>query len=113
MIPLPPVEATDDQVKAWVRTAINALETTPRARNWRWRALGMSVGEAMVDAPRTGRIKVEIPVGEMRILREMAAERSIGVETMVRRGFATWACAIAELDREDAPSLTRGGMLWR
>lgn len=113
MIPLPPTEATDDEVRAWVRMACIALEQTPRVRNWKFKALGMSTGEALADAPRDGRIGFAVPVGEMRILRVLAKERGIGVEPLVRRGFATWMCAVGDVDPEDVPSLGRGGMLYR
>jgi len=114
MIPaLPPREATDDEVKAWVRTAIRALDSTERQRNWRFRALGCSVGEAMADAPRDGRVGLKIPVGEMRILREVAKERGFRVETLVRRALATWLVAVADVDPEELPFLAHGGMLTR
>lgn len=110
---LPPVEATDDEVRAWVRAAMQAVDAVPRRKNWRFRALGCSYGEAMADAPRTGRVGLEIPVGEMRILRELAAERGIGVETLVRRALATWMSAIGDVDPDSIPTLARGGILGR
>jgi hypothetical protein len=108
---LPPREASEEEVRAWVKVAIQALDETPRERNWRFRAIGSSYAEAMVDAPRTARVGLKLPVGEWRIVREVAKERGIGVETLVRRGFATWLVAIGDVDPASIPSLGRGGML--
>jgi hypothetical protein len=108
---LPAREATDDEVKAWVKVAVQALDATDRQRNWRFRALGSSYAEALADSPREARLGLKIPVGEMRIVREVAKERGIGTEQLMRRAFATWLVAIGEVDPEAIPYLTKGGML--
>jgi len=108
---LPSTEATDDEVRAWVRSAMLALDSTEPRRNWRFRAIGSSYAEAMADAPRDARLGLKVPVGEMRILRVVAKERGIGVEQLVRRAFATWLVAIGDVDPASIPYLSRGGML--
>lgn len=108
---LPPAGATDDEVAAWVRMAILALDDTPTRTNWRYRAIGSSVGEALAQAPDTARLGMRIPVGEWRIVREIAARRALGVEVLARRALGTWMVAVERVEPRAIPHLTRGGML--
>lgn len=109
---LPSPEATEAEVAAWVRVQVRALdEDTMRRRNWRYRALGMSVGEALAQAPTVTRVAVPIPAGEYRIVKDVAAERGVAMEPFVRRALGTWLVAVASVDPGAIPTLVKGGLL--
>lgn len=108
---LPPRNATDEEVAAWVKAAVQALDDTERKPNWRYRALEMSMGEALAEAPRFTRLTVKVPVGEMRIVRDVAKRREMPVDPMLRRAFGTWLVAVEGVDPVLLPWLTKGGIL--
>lgn len=80
----------DDVLNArWVREQLEALDTTPRNRNWRHRALGMTMGEALATAPRESTLTLLIPVAEMRLLSDAAKRRELTPTRYVRRAVGT------------------------
>jgi len=108
---LPPVEASDEEVRAWVRTTMIAMDDTPRRSTWRFNALGMSLGEALAEAPRDVRITLTVPVGEARLISDAAKARSIPRDAFIRRIIGTWMVAMEGLASEDVPMLTGGGLI--
>lgn len=109
---LPSSEATEAEVAAWVRVQVNALDDGAlRRKNWRYRALGMSVGEALAQAPTVTRVAIPVPAGEYRILKDVAAERGLAMEPFTRRILGTWLVAVAGVEPAAIPSLTKGGLL--
>lgn len=96
---------------AYVRTALAALDASPRVARWRARAMGGNRTDILAEASPDVRLGLKVPVGEMRIVRDVARERGIGAETMFRRGFGTWMAAMTELDPGDLPYFLRGGLL--
>lgn len=112
MSDLPPSGATEDEVAAWVRAAILAIDDTPNRRNWRYRAIGQPMGQAIAEgAPRNARVGMRIPIGEWRIIRDIATRRDLGMEVLCRRAFGTWMVAVERIDPVEIPYMTRGGML--
>ena len=97
----------DAEIAAYVRAALAAIDMTPRKRNWRQRALGMSQPDALAMVPGDYRLSLKVPLGEMRLLRDAATERGIGVEQLVRRALGTWMTVAGY----DVPFLTSGGLI--
>lgn len=111
MIALPSAQATDEEVAEWVRRTVAALDVTPRDPRWRHKALGMTRAEAVSAAPLRYRLDLQVPVGEMRVLRRLAERRGLGVRAYVRRLIATALLAVEGLDADDVPSLCEGGLI--
>jgi hypothetical protein len=101
----------DDEVVAYVQTALAALDTSPRVARWRARAMGGNRTDILAESPPAVRFGLKVPVAEMRLVRDAARARDIGAETMFRRGFGTWMAAMTELDPGDLPYFLRGGLL--
>jgi len=108
---LPPVEASDDEVRAWVRTSMIALDDTKRKSTWRFNALGMSLGEALADAPRDVRVTIVVPVGEARLISDAAKARGIPRDAFIRRVLGTWMVAMEDCDPDAVPALLVGGLI--
>jgi len=108
---LPPREASDDEVRAWVRTTMIALDDTERKSNWRFRAVGMSLGEALAEAPRDVRVTISLPVGEARLVSDAAKARGIPRDAFIRRVLGTWMVAMEECEPSAIPALLVGGLI--
>jgi hypothetical protein len=107
---LPGVEASEAEVREWVAYQMTVIDETPRHPRWRYRAAG-PMGEALADAPRSFRLNLRVPVGEMRVLRDVAASRGIGADTLARRAIGTWLVAVGEVDPAALPYFCRGGLV--
>lgn len=103
--------ADDEEIAQWVRSQLTALDTTPRQRRWRARALGMSKGEALAAAPRTTRIDIDVPIGETRILRVAAQARGMALSAYVRRAVATVLVASDRVEPDAIPWLASDGLI--
>ena len=108
---LPPREATDEEVRAWVRMTVGAMDTTERVSTWRYRALGMTRGEAMLGAPTHSRVSLKIPVGEARLVADCAKDHGLTRDVYARRVLGTWLACFDEVDPDSIPALLRGGMI--
>jgi len=111
MRPLPSREADADEVAAWVRSAMIALDDTPRERMWRWRALGGNYGDAVAGAPGMARLGIRITLDEKRLLSRIAADRGLPMETYVRRLLGTAIVAVDRVDPDALPFILNGGMI--
>jgi len=81
MTQLPPSDATEKEVAAWVRAAVANLDDEQRKRNWRYYALGMTMGQAIAMAPEVSRLGFRVPTPEFRIVRQVARDRGLLVRT--------------------------------
>ena len=108
---LPPREASDDEVRAWVRATVHAMDDTPRVSTWRYRALGMTMGDAMLGAPSHSRLSIKLPVGEARMVADAAKDRGLSRDVYVRRIVGTWLATFDNVDPESVPTLLLGGMI--
>jgi hypothetical protein len=100
----------DAAIVAWVKTELAALDATPRERNWRRRAIGGTVGSVMAEVPLHTKLDLRVPRTEMRVLREAAERRGIGVRTYLRRAIAT--CLLCDgWSPESMAYFAEGGLL--
>lgn len=100
----------DAEIAAWVTARLHVLDTTPRDKRWKTKALGMPVTVALSQAPRDYRLDLRVPVSEMRLLNDAARKRGLGTRTYVRKAVATMM-AVDGFDPDDVPSLAAGGLL--
>lgn len=102
---------TDDaDVIAWVTARLRALDTTPRDKRWRTKAVGMPMSVALAQAPREYRLDLNIAVAEMRVLRDAAAARGIPVRSYAKRAMATMM-AVDGHDTDLYPALIGDGLM--
>lgn len=100
-----------EAVRAYVEMRLAQLDTTPRDRYWRRKALGMDRADAIALAPRYGRLDLHVTVGELRVLRDCARRRGLGLRPWVRAAVATAAIACDDVDPATIPSLAAHGLL--
>jgi hypothetical protein len=98
-------------ISAFVAQRLAAMDHTPRDRYWRRRALGMSMADAIDSAPRYGRLDLHLTVGEIRVLRDCAKGRDLGLRPWVRAAVATAAICCDDVDPAMIPSLAGPGLL--
>ena len=112
MIPsLPSREASDDEVVAWVRAAMIALDDVKPERYWRRRALGGNYGEALALPRPAARIGLRMSLDEKAIIVRLAERHGIGVETYMRRLLGTALVAVERVEPDALPALLLGGMI--
>lgn len=104
---LPPEEA----VARWVEGELAALDNTARVPTWRHRALGMNRAEALGQIEHWRRLRVQIPVGEWRIVADAAKRRDIKLHAYHRRALATVLVMMEGVDVAELPSLGKGGVI--
>jgi hypothetical protein len=103
---------TDDaDIIAWVQARLRALDTTPRDKRWRRKALGVPLPVALASAPKWGYISIPIPPAEMAVLRRRAEGRSMSVQGYVKAAVATVLVACDNIEREDIPLLSGPGLV--
>ena len=102
--------ANDDDIKAWVDRALAALDDTPRVARWRTNALGMPRTVAMATAPRMARLDISVPVGEWRIIKDVAQSHGLGPRQWVRKALATM-CLVEGVNPDMVPWLAGGGII--
>ena len=95
----------------WVRDRLNELDVTPRKPNWRYRASGMTQGQAAALAPRVVTLNLRIPVGEMRIVNDVAARRGVSASKLIRRCVGTILVACEDYPVEAVPFLLDGELV--
>jgi hypothetical protein len=101
----------DEAIAAWVRTRLAVLDTTPRDRLWRKRALGVARSVAIASAPKWGYISFPIPPAEMSVLRRRAEARGMSVQGYVKAAVATALVACDGIERDDIPTLSGPGLV--
>ena len=105
------IPTTDDEIAAWVRTRLAVLDTTPRDKLWRRRALGVPRTVALASAPRSGHITFPIPTAEMSILRRRAEARGMSVQGYVRSAVGMALVVCDDVPRDEIPALTQDGLI--
>jgi len=90
---------------------MEALDDSPRLANWKFRAMGCSLGEALAEAPRDARITLRLPVGEVRYFTDAARRHGLGRDTFARRVLGTWMVAMEGVEPDDIPFTFKGGIL--
>lgn len=109
---LPPLSATEAELSSWVGMVITALDDTPRRVNWRWRALGRrNLTEVLAEAPTHYNLRLQLPIGEQRIIADLARSRGLGLQPYARRLMGSALAAIEGLEYDDVPYLLKGGLL--
>lgn len=104
-------EGDDAAVAAWVRERLAEMDDTPRNKMWRTRAQGMPFSVAMSYAPTIYRLDLRIPVGEMRVLNDVAKSRGLPTRTYLRRAVATVMVACDGVDPSMIPSMVQTGLI--
>lgn len=105
------IPVDDKELRQWVSSCLAALDTTPRARNWRQKAVGMPKADAIAMVPRYGRLDLRLTTGELRILQHCADAREMTLRGWLRAATATAAVCCEGMDREELPSLMSAGLL--
>ena len=101
----------DERVVKWVRERLDELDTTPRNRNWRNRALGMTKAEAAALAPRDVVFTLHVPVGEMRLINDAARRRDLAPARFVRLAIGTILVVCDGLPQDAMTYLLDGGLI--
>jgi len=99
-----------DDVAEVVAQELELLDSSKRRANWKYRALGATVAEVVAEVPTKTRLDVNVPVGELRVVRRLAEARGLTLRAYLRRALAT-AVVCDGVDPADVPVLTKGGPL--
>lgn len=101
----------DAAIAAWVSARLAEFDDSPRDKAWRRKALGMPRPVALAMAPREYRLDLRIPVGEMRLVNDVAKAHGLGTRTYLRRVLATMMVVVDDVDPEMLPYLAHGGLI--
>lgn len=102
---------TDEEIAAYVTTRLRELDTTPRDKRWRTKALGMTMGEAIASAPRWTMVDLRMTIGEVRVMRDCAKARGMNLRQWIRAAVATTAVCCDHVEPSMIPSLMDKGLL--
>lgn len=101
---LPPLD-DDEAVSRWIEHELIALDESAHERYWRFRAGGTPAAALAAVDLREIRIDMKVPVGEARMINDVAAGRGLKTRTYVRRALGSILVVCDGLSPDDVPSL--------
>ena len=110
-VELPPSDADDVQIAAWVRAAMSAMDNSPHQRFWRRRVLGTARHEVIANGGAYYRLDLKVPIDDMRQILAAARERELPVRTWTRQALATAMVVCEGVHPDDVPWISGQGLL--
>jgi hypothetical protein len=86
---LPPTDADDDELTAWINARLDSME--PRVKTWRYRVMGKTVAEILAErAVAKKHLSLSMPADAYSVF--MTEVRAIGLKpaTLMRRLIGNW-----------------------